>query len=432
MLRRLHELVAVAALLALPTVSQADAYGDARTKLLNAYQQNDYPAMRIAADEALAARPGYPGALFNRALAEVLDEDHGAAFATLGKLLDMGIHFGIDGIGQFAPLQSSSQWNEYESKVAELDMPKGTAEIVARLDIADFIPEGIAVDKNGEIFLGSIRHGTIFALGESARILDDNADRSHWSVFGMRSGGEALWFASAAVPQYLHVTEENSGRTGLFQLSITTGELVRAAPLPPNGREQVLGDLVIADDVIYTTDSASGELYRYSIAANTYTAVTERGVFGSPQGLVLDERGEHLYVADYIGGIYRVRLLDGRVEKVTSGPAISDFGIDGLYRYKNELIAIQNGIQPHRVVTFELARDGLSIVGSRLLASNLPEFDEPTLGTIVGDQLFFVANSHWNRFDQDNNLPDKLVGPVILSVAIDGGSDETRHGNRMP
>lgn len=118
--------------------------------------------------------------------------------------------------------------------------------------------------------------------------------------------------------------------------------------------------------------------------------------------------------------------------RTAGGPAISDFGIDGLYRYKNELIAIQNGIQPHRVVTFELAPDGLSIVGSRLIASNLPEFDEPTLGTIVGEQLFFVANSHWNRFDQDNNLPDELVGPVILSVAIEGGSDETRHGNRMP
>ena len=49
---------------------------------------------------------------------------------------------------------------------------------------------------------------------------------------------------------------------------------------------------------------------------------------------------------------------------------------------------------------------------------NLPEFDEPTLGTIVGDHFYFVANSHWNRYDADNNLPDDLTGPIVLRLEL--------------
>ena len=37
---------------------------------------------------------------------------------------------------------------------------------------------------------------------------------------------------------------------------------------------------------------------------------------------------------------------------------------------------------------------------------NLEHFDEPNLGTVVGDEFYFIANSHWNRFDRDGNLPE--------------------------
>ncbi|MDH5305121.1 MAG: hypothetical protein OEW64_13630, partial [Gammaproteobacteria bacterium] len=83
-----------------------------------------------------------------------------------------------------------------------------------------------------------------------------------------------------------------------------------------------------------------------------------------------------------------------------------------------ELIAIQNGNRPHRVVAFQLAADGAAVIGSRVLARTLPEFDEPTLGTIAGDDFLFVANSHWNRFGADNSLPEDLSGPIILKVSL--------------
>ena len=89
------------------------------------------------------------------------------------------------------------------------------------------------------------------------------------------------------------------------------------------------------------------------------------------------------------------------------------------YRHGDRLIAIQYGIRPHRVTAYDLNEKGDGIVAAYILAANLPEFDEPTLGAIHGDSFYFVANSHWNRFDRENRLPEGLSGPIVLELELD-------------
>lgn len=396
----------------------ADDYGDARSELFAAYQKADYPAMRVAARKALGARPGYPGALFNVALAEALDSDASASLQTLHDLLSVGVDFGVADIDEFAALRGLLEWGDYEAAVQRLYEPVGFAEVVATLDENDFVPEGIAQDRDGRFHLGSIRHGNLVRLGEFRKTLSTPAN-GHWSVFGMRfdrAGG--LWFASSAVPQFANVGDD-VGKSGLFRYDTKNGEISHAALLPGSDDPQVLGDLVIAsDDLIYATDSLTGVLYRYHIESNTYEAIVDGGVFGSPQGLVLDATARFLYVADYVRGLFRVTLESGDVEKVAIAANVTDYGIDGVYRYGDELIAIQNGVQPHRVAALTLGDDGLSITAGRVIAANLEEFDEPTLGFVSGDDFYFVANSHWNRFDAQNELPAALSGPIILRVSL--------------
>jgi hypothetical protein len=95
-------------------------------------------------------------------------------------------------------------------------------------------------------------------------------------------------------------------------------------------------------------------------------------------------------------------------------------GIDGLYRYGNSLIAIQNGVRPQRVLRLGLNGSGEKIETIEILESSLPIFDDPTLGVIVGDALYFIANSHWPQFNAEGNLPpaERLTPPTVLRVAL--------------
>jgi hypothetical protein len=399
--------------------SLADAYADAREELMVAYQVRDFAAMQLAANKGLQARPGYPGALFNLAFAKTLDDDHAGALKILEGLVAAGVDYGVADIEELAALQSLPEWPAYARAVQALNEPFGDATLAFTYKASDFVPEGIAVDGD-DLLLGSIRYGYIERLGGQSATLSSPDAAGHWSVFGMRMGpAGGLWYVSAAVPEYANVDAQSNGSTGLFRLDMETGETTVRAVLPKQDAAMVLGDLVFADDnTIYATESLTGALYRYTIDNGEFTQVIAPGALRSMQGLVLDQSGEYLYVADYVGGLFRVRLSDYSVQAVVSGDDTSLFGIDGLYRYGNELIAIQNGIRPNRVVAFSLGEDGLSISSTRILASNLPEFDEPTLGTITGDEFLFVANSHWGRFDREGNLPEALTGPMILKIKL--------------
>ena len=394
----------------------ADGYADARADLVAAYQAQDYGVMVAAAEKSLLARPEYPGALFNLALAYTLNGEHESSLGTLNRLLAKGLDFGADEMDEFAALRELPDWDDYVRGIEALYRPIGEADIALHLDDGHFVPEGIAFDEHGDIYLGSIRKGLLVRGGDETRVLSDR--QGHWSVFGMRFHEDGtLWFASAAVSQLVDVGV-NEGSTGLFQLDVESGDILRSAVLPQTGEDQVLGDLVIAGSNIYTTDSLTGAVYRFDTMTGKFDALLEPGTLGSPQGLVIDVTGEFLYIADYIGGLYQMALADGSLRKVSVPVTVSDYGIDGLYRRGNELIAIQNGIRPHRVTAFTLSDDALSVVDHRVLAANLEVFDEPTLGAVQGDDFYFVANSHWNRFDRESKLPDGLSGPIILKLSL--------------
>ena len=422
MTRKAQTLLSI--LLIVGATAHADNYATARAKLVEAYAARDFPAMQRAAEDSLEARPGYPGALYNLALAQTLGGDGPAALKTLERLTALDVDLGIDGNEAFQSLHDLDGWPQLLERVAALREPVGSAQRAWQLDDAEFIPEGIAVG-DGTLYLGSIRDGRIVRVDDGEPLqLRPAAKASRGSIFGMRIDGESLWFLAAQTDQYRGGASGQSGSlegSALCELALENPPdpaTTRCHQLPIKAdRRQTLGDLVLRGDFIYTADQTDGVVYAFDRSRRQWSTVVERGEFVSPQGLTLDAAGQYLYVADYRGGIFRVRL-DGYAAPQRIGSAASLYGIDGLYRYGDWLIAVQNGITPHRVSAHRLDADGLTVVESRILLMNHPDFDEPNLGQVVGDDFYVVANSHWNRFDDQNNLPQGLSGPIILKLEL--------------
>ncbi|MGB3729899.1 MAG: hypothetical protein WBA70_11700, partial [Thermodesulfobacteriota bacterium] len=107
----------------------ADDYTDARTELVSAYQTRDFPAMVIAAERALDARPGYPGALFNLAYAKSLNGNNEQALDILQYLVDQGIDYGVADVEELGLLQDLPGWPDYAAAVEKINEPVGEATV---------------------------------------------------------------------------------------------------------------------------------------------------------------------------------------------------------------------------------------------------------------------------------------------------------------
>jgi sugar lactone lactonase YvrE len=417
--------LAVAWLAAVASVFADDAppYADHYRAAVSAYQAGDADAFLQAARGARALRPDSPQAAYLLAAALSTNGQAEESLALLETLANQGLRFEPAAEPAFAGLDLAAQAPGLLEKFRVNGQPAGAAETIFTLDDGRFVPEGLAWDAKRERFLlGSVHQRRVVSVfGDGRR--EDFLPPGHGgllSVFGMQidPATDSLWLATSGLRESGDIGAEWLGRAGILQFDLATGALRRSFWLAPDHREHVLGDLqLLPDGDVLATDSVTGEMLRLDTASAAFDVLVPGGQLVSPQGLVLDEAAKLAWVADYRGGLFRVRLSDGELEKVAED-GTSHHGIDGLYRYGHWLVAIQNGIQPNRVVALALDSSGLKVTRYEVLASALPEFDDPNLGVIVDDRLYFNANSHWPRFDRDGRLPDGLSGPVVLAVGL--------------
>ena len=206
----------------------------------------------------------------------------------------------------------------------------------------------------------------------------------------------------------------------MLRYDLRSGRLVRRYE-PRDGEAHVIGDLIVtrAGDV-FATDSRSPLVYRIPAGSDTLERFIESPLLLSAQGLALTPDERTLFVADYARGILRVDLARRSVTLMQTADSVLALGIDGLYYQGGQLIGIQNGVEPHRVVRLTLSPAEDRIVEARVLERAHPRYQEPTLGVLVNGELFYIANSQWERFGEGGAIPDStaLVRPVVLRLPL--------------
>ena len=63
---------------------------------------------------------------------------------------------------------------------------------------------------------------------------------------------------------------------------------------------------------------------------------------------------------------------------------------------------------------------GDSLVGAEVLERLHPKHAEPTLGVVVGGDLYYIANSQWERFGETGDIahPEQLQTPTVLRLRL--------------
>jgi sugar lactone lactonase YvrE len=410
------------AALAAQTLPDLDRARTLTARAIEAYREEDFTTFRDLLGQAMELRPPHPTLVYNLAAAHARTGDPDRALGLLDRAAVMGLAIDPGDDPDFGGIDPDRLGPVRDRLLSNAD-PVGRADTAFTFGPPDLIPEGIAHDPvTGTFYVSSIRHGSILAVSPDSAVRELNAAGRprRGSTMGMavHAGDRRLWVATSVLPQRRDADSAAVGRATLLAFDLDTGRPAAAYPVPGPGRH-VLGDLALAPDgTVFATDAGTGAVLRLDPGAEALRTLVEPGTLASPQGLVVDPGGR-LLVADYSLGLIAVDTTSGAVRLLEQPADIALVGIDGLVAHGADLIAVQNGFPPHRVIRIRLADDGLRVRDVDVLAASLPAFDEPTLAVLVHDALFLVANSQWNRFDGPTLNPDPpLTRPVILRLPL--------------
>lgn len=390
-----------------------------RATLREANSTNDGEVLVRTARRLRLAHPGHPTYSYLLARGEALRHRPVEALQALTELTARGVDMVRHVVDDpaFDAMRALDGYADLVRQADALRSPIGKAERAWQFGAPDTLPEAVAMDARGRVFIGSVRKREIIV-----RNADGTLDHWHhpalWSVQGLHLSpdGQLLWAATSAMNVTSGIDAAEHGRSALLALDVATGELRAHHPFPADG-EHVLGDFIFIDDnTLLATDSIGGGVHALDVSSGKYMTRIAPGVLRSPQGLARID--DAVYIADYSLGLYRLDLATGELSRVADGAA-TPYGIDGLYAHEGALIAVQNGVAPQQVARFVLSADGTRIVARETLLANHADFEEPTLGVVRNDRFHVVANSHWNHVTRDGDLPaDGLVPPVVLSIPL--------------
>lgn len=374
------------------------SHADFRAEAEAAYQRKDYATAKSAIQAALEQRPDSPRYLHHLAGLHALTGDSAAAIATLKKLAALGVTAAVERDPDLAALQGTPAFRAVVADLAANRAPQGQTEVMAELPGRTGILEGIVYrERTGDLFLGDVHHRCIWRRDRSGQIVRFTAeDEELLGVYGLALDAprQLLWAATSAVPEMNGYTSELKGHAALAVFSLATSELIRVVHAPIDGREHGLSDLTVGPDgTVYATDSKSPIVWKLVPDTEELEKVADSPAFGSLQGIVLE--GRTLIVADYDNGLFTIDLVSGAINALPTPPSTTLVGLDGLVAIPGGVIAVQNGVEPQRVLRLALSPALDAITAVKVLASGHPDFTDLGLATLVNDRPTVIAGTGW-------------------------------------
>lgn len=413
-----------------PTMT-GNAWVDSSTVARGAYarasaalRSGDQRTAKAEAARAASAWPTQPVYQWARVVIAMRLRDTATVLDALTRYAGLGLGRDLGADTGLARLTALPAFRNVAARHAAQLAPLVRGRSVAVLPDSTFYPEGMDVDpRNGLTYVASIRHRTIAELtprGDYIRELLPRGGVGLGAILGVRVDPQrgVLWATMAGLPQAAGYTPDDSTANALLRITLPTGEIERRWDLPPSPFGHTLGDVAIGPlGDVFVSDSRDPVLYRLPADSSELRPI-RHPLFRSLQGVAPAPGAQMVFVADYSHGLLKVNVMSGEVTRLADAPGSTSLGCDGLVWHDGAIIAVQNGVFPPRVMRFELDSTWTRITRADVLDQNLPIADEPTIGTMVGDNFVYVANSQWEKYDDNGVLrPGAMLRrPVLISV----------------
>ena len=397
------------------------------TRLIAQYRgAGDKIAEMAALDRRIALRPHIGLYQLDKASTLAREDRKSEAYTVLIELQNAGYGYDLHDDPRFAKIATTEVWNYILENYDTNRAPFGSGSLEYTLPREDLLLESLAWDSTREkLLVGSAREGKVYVVAADGTIKPlaaADAENGMWSVFDFAVDAQRgfLWVASTAVPHYKNYdAEKDLGRAGIFKFDLKTGKFIKRFLSPPMeaGQAFVLSSITLGKDgEVYAADGVNRAIYQ--VRDDQFRRILHMPMLTSISALTVSGDGSKLYLADPQLGLLGVELATLKPFDVRVPPKLTLEGIGALAWYDNSLIAVQSGMEPRRVMRFELSPDGGTIAKIQPLEANNSHFGRPGLITMNGPMIYLVANDQKDNYDRFGLLrsKDKLEATRIVRI----------------
>lgn len=381
----------------------------------SAYEAGKYDLFLSEMLKANQFRAYYPPVIYNIAAGYALTNQPTLSVSYLKTFLSFNTAVAYDQDTDFTQVSSTSEFLQLAELKAKLDGRIVTSSLADSVVGTRHVESISYHKKSGRFFLGDVRAPQVYQLKEGQlSVLISPSHPEFYSVMGLDIDQKRnlLWICTSALPQMIGYADSLSGRSSIFMYDLKTNQLIHQITLKGGS---AFGDLIVAPDgSVVVSDGASNRLWQYQVGSGLSQLADVSQKIANLQGLTFSEDGESIFMSDYVSGLYRLHLPSKSLKRIESESGTPFKGFDGLYREGNDLIGIENGSRPMRVVRFSLSENQNEITGFSILDQNVGFLDEPTQGMLVKDEFYYISNSPWGLYDKENRFPD--TKPYVLQI----------------
>lgn len=384
-----------------------------------AYGDKDYEQFYENITAANQLHPYHQGILYQLGMAAARVNKTQEALSALRKAIHIDAGFDLN-TDDFETIRNSSGFQSLYTLKEELQKVQVKSDTAFLLNDNGSHIESIAIDElNNEFYFASIHKKKILKRDKAGNLTDFVRSGAFGltAVFDLEidKKNNVLWACASPMPEMEgYDTVQHSA---LFKFDLKSGALIDKYETKEI-TSSVFGDLTLnSKGQVFVSDGKTNTIFTIDEKSKTLNPYFTSEEFWNIQGIAFSDDDHILFIADYIKGPYRLNTLSMELTQFQSENELSLKGIDGLLYFNNSLVAIQNGVRPNRVTRYELDQQQMRIISATIIDKAHPSFNEPTMGCIYKNKLYYIANSAWGAYDENHALKPELIKDVVVLTA---------------
>lgn len=387
-------------------------------------EKGQYNRQEVVINRLVELRPFNPEFQFALVKAYAQQDKKTEAYNALIGMQKAGLSYPIGDLEGFDNIKNTKVYEYIEENMASNGEPYGEGQ--KAFDVSQhysgMLFENIAYDAATERFLlGSVRAGAVYQYDEVGGfkefIKPADPQTGPWGIVDLVVDQKAdlLWLASATMPHYNGTNQSNFGHAMISKYRLSTGEALNNYSMKPSGQPLLFTALHLsANQDLYFINAFSSKIFKISHGKEQVEPVMSVPSLTSIKAITSNRDGSILYLSDYEQGLFAVNLEGQQMVPLVRGNGGYFAGINDLFYDDGDLVAIQSGVKPARLMRYLLNQDVL-LQNMIPIESANPSFKTLGNGVLVGDQIYYAANSQWEKMDALGRLlPEHSWEPLVV------------------